>query len=235
MDFFSTDNDALIPIAVGLIFAVVIGVAIGSAYKNKKRREANRLLADKHGWHYMDEDSSLTNLANSEPFGKGYGRRARGVARGAHRDHDFVTFGYEYYTESRDSDGNTDRDYHHFTVSAVNIGAHLPVIRLTPEGFGAKFVKAFGARDLEVESHAFNERWRVWTEEDKVAHAILPPDMIAHLLKPEYEDFPLIIENGLLYTFRDGKQDLSDLYARLDPLVDMLAEVPDFVLDEHRS
>lgn len=233
MDFFNRDN--LIPIAFGLIFAIVIGSGIWSAYKNRKRREANQELAKKHGWHYMAEDPTLTDLATSEPFGRHKGQRAKGVARGTYRDHDFVTFGYEYYTESSDSDGGTDRDYHYYTVSAIAIGAHLPVIRLTPEGFGAKVVKAFGARDLEVESHAFNERWRVWTEQERVAHAILAPDMIAHLLKPEYEDFPLIIENGLLYTHRDGRQDLSDLYARLDPLVDMLAEVPDFVLAEHRK
>lgn len=235
MDLSSIHWPSLFPYVVGAIIVLAIAFKIVSFIRDRKRREANAQLAQARGFDYRDEDSTLISLGSDEPFNRGFGRRARGAVRGTYRERSFVSFGYSYYTESRDSEGKTSRSYHYYVVTAVDIGAHLPLIKMTPEGWGDSLVKAFGGRDLEVESAAFNDRWLVWTKEEKVAHAMLAPDMIAQLLKPEYEDFPLIIELGRVYTYSKGKQDLTTLDARLDPLVDFLDEIPEFVLADFRS
>lgn len=229
------DWPTLFPYVIGGILVLAVVFKIVGVIRDRKRREANAELARARGFDYRQEDPSLISLGSTEPFNRGFGRRARGATRGTYRDREFVSFGYSYYTESRDSDGKTTRSYSYYVVTAVDIGAHLPLIKMTPQGWGDSLVKAFGGRDLEVESAAFNDRWLVWTKEEKVAHSLLAPDMIAQLLKPEYEKFPLIIELGRVYTYASGKQDLTTLDERLDPLVDFLDEIPAFVLKDHRS
>lgn len=235
MDLSNIHWPSLFPYVVVGIIVLSIAFKIVSAIRDRKRREANAELAAARGFDYRDEDPTLISLGSDDPFNHGFGRRALGAVRGTYRGRDFVSFTYTFYTESRDSDGDTSRSYHYYVVTAIDIGAQLPLIKMTPESWGDSVAKAFGARDLEVESAAFNDRWLVWTKEERIAHAILAPDMIAQLLKPEYEDFPLIIELGRVYTYSKGKQDLTTLDARLDPLVDFLDEIPDFVLADHRS
>lgn len=111
-----------------------------------------------------------------------------------------------------------------YSVEQLELAAVLPPVMLLPEGGYDKLMATLGGKDLNVESAAFNARWRVVTEDPAAAHAILHPRMMERLLGPGLEGMAICVDGGALLSWWPG---LTPVPAALDRLhvLDELADL----------
>lgn len=213
-------------IALGIYFAV-------KAFKEAKRRKAAIASVVAHyGLGYLPEDRERTRYFTSTPFGIGDNRRARDVVWGEFDGRAFETFAYSYETETTDSDGNTTTTTHRFQVTWVPLPARLPTLRLTADNKLKRLGKKLGARDLDTESHEFNQRWKVWYQDERVAHAMLTPRMIERFLAPDTAGRGYVFEGNTLFTYKQGVSDLTDIREVVSRLHDTVDLVPKFLFED---
>ena len=224
----------VLPLAFAALVALVILAAVRTWKGNKRRRQANLAFAGGRGWSLVPEDPAFVDFCVTAPFGLGDGRRATEVTRGTYRDRGFVAFGYQYDTESTDGQGHSTRTTHHLRIASVAVAGRIPIVRITPEGVFSRMAEAMGGRDIDVESEDFNRHWRVWSKDQRAAHAILAPNVIQRLLQPDASSRPFVFEPGLLMTYEAGPRDLTVAEERLDRLCDVADLVPKFLADDYR-
>jgi len=223
---------AIIGIVAFLVVVVVIGIVGWRG--DRRRRERNASFAVSQGWSYLAEDPSLVFLCSTKPFGVGDRQRATEAIRGNHRGRGFVVFCYQYDTTSTDSEGHTTRTTHYVQVASIEEPGRMPIVRITPENPFSRVAEALGGKDIDVESEDFNRRWRVWTRDPKVAHAILVPTVIDRLLQADAQKVPFVFEPGLLATYADGKLDLVTFVSRVDLLCGIADLIPKYLADDYR-
>lgn len=81
-----------------------------------------------------------------------------------------------------DKQGNRALRQLRYTVVLAG-GLHdLPEAWIEPQGKADGALLALGARDVDVESAAFNDEWRVYTTDVRAAHGFLSPRVISHLI-----------------------------------------------------
>lgn len=215
---------------IGFIAFLVIG---GGAWylaglAERKRHERNRVYAARMGWDYLPEDSSLVEQFESSPFGVGRSRHATDAMRGFVRERGFVVFGYRYVTGS-----GKNRTVHDLKVSAVRVPGHIPLVRISPENPATRLVSVFGGTDVEVESEEFNRRWRVWSRDERAAHALLTPRMIDRFLSDDLTWKSVAFEPGYLVMCSNGKLDLPSTSLPFDTLCDIADLVPAFLAQDY--
>ena len=225
---------ALIPLVFGGFLLLVVVVAVVGYLQAKRRREGMAAYAASRGWSYTDDDPTLLDRFEGAPFGTGEDRRAFNVLRGRDRDRPVVVFDYEYVTTSTSTDANghshTERHTHSFSVVAVNTGAVMPALAVTPEGMISRFFGRLTNTDIELESEDFNRAFRVTCPNRRFASDVLHPRMMELLLR--FPDLAWRFDADSLLTVRDGNNDIPDIEARLGVLDAILDEVPDFVWRE---
>ena len=230
---------AVMFLVVPLLMAAVIALgvfAVVRAYKEGKRRKATiAATVAAYGLGHVPEDPARTTLFTSAPFAIGESRRARDVVWGAFDGRPFETFAYSYETTSTDADGDRTTTTHHFQVTWVPLPAPLPTLRLTADNGLLRLAAKLGARDLKVESHEFNQRWKVWFEDERTAHAILTPRMIERFLAPDTARRGYVFEGRMLFTYTRGQSDLSDLHQVVTGLYSILDLVPQFLFEYRRA
>jgi hypothetical protein len=153
------------------------------------------------------------------------------VLRGSLNGVQCVTFTHHF--EIRD-DGNRGAD-HAFQVSLVEIPVVLPRLEVVPEGVAAKFAKALGGRDLDVESHEFNRRWRVLCRDARYAHAVLDPRMVERLLEPDAWELAIRIDGGAVMAWQAGRVGTADLARRLGVLTAVARRIPAHVVRDYQE
>ena len=82
-----------------------------------------------------------------------------------------------------------------------------------------------GAKDLEVESHEFNQQWKVWFADQRAAHAIFTPRMIERFLQPDVGGRAFTFEGSALVGISPQVSDLGDLpmvVGALNSIVDLM-------------
>ncbi len=213
---------------------VIVLVAIISWRTDQRRRQQNASFAASQGWSYLAEDPSLVDWCSTKPFGEGDRQRATEATRGTHRGRNFVVFGYQYDTESTDSKGHTTRMTNYVQIASIEVAGRMPIVRITPESAFSRMAEALGGKDVEVESEEFNRRWRVWSRDARVAHAILVPTMIDRLLEADAQKVPFVFEPGLLMTYTEGMLNLPRFVSRVDLVCGVADLVPKFLAEDYR-
>lgn len=218
-------------LGVGLLIAPVVliaGLIVFSVQDQKRRLQACRDWCTRSGWALVGSDRSLSGRWHGAPFDVGRSRRASEVVTGRFRGHPVTSFGYQYTTGS----GKNQHTVRHHVV-AMALPVRLPTLQLTNDGFGASLAKSFGGQDIQFESVAFNEAWRVESPDPRTAHAVLHPRLMERLLAPDARRLSIRIEGSDVLCWVSGRQQLEAIAAHATVLADVVGSVPRFVWQEH--
>ncbi|UFU06162.1 hypothetical protein [Ruania halotolerans] len=202
-----------ISIVMWIAFPAIIVVAIVVGIRNaKKRRERLAAWAAARGWNFSRSGQHMVGRWQSPPFGRGSSRRAENLLTGDFHGRAAVSMTYQYTTGS-----GKNRSTHYFHVLALHLPAPLPWLQLTPEGAGAAIAKFFGGQDVEFESSAFNDAWRVKGPEGQFPYDVIHPRMMERLLQPDAIGRSISIEGQDILLHVSGRQQIEtiDLYLNL--------------------
>ena len=169
-----------------LVIVAVIGVAIFSYYRKKKRREEFAAFARSNGLQYSAHDTHGVLTWPFSLFARGDGRGAENVVWGPWKDGGPVTaFDYWYYTESTDSKGNRTRSYRRFSCAVIEVPAAFPNLEIARENVMTRLADGMGMEDIEFESPEFNRRYNVKAGERRFAYELLDARMLEWLARPD--------------------------------------------------
>lgn len=210
-----------------MLLAVPAVVALGIWYR-RHRVGLARTFAQSVGWEYIGSDPGLVSRWYGTPFDVGRSRRTSEVVSGRFQGRPATSFGYRYTTGS----GKNQSTYT-FHVVAIDLPAYLPTLELTPDGLGAKIAKGLGGQDIQLESEAFNARWRVEARDQKFAHDVVHPRLMERLLAPDASGLSLRIEGTSILTWTMGSPRYEDVARRLQVLCAIADAVPRFVWLDH--
>ena len=214
--------------AIGfMIFAAVKG------YQEGKRRKAaiDATVAMNHLGHIQEDDSRVSYFS-SPPFGAGDSQRARDIVWGTLSGRPFETFAYSYETHTTDSEGHRSTTTHYFQITWVPLPGPLPTLRLSSDNALLRGLTHLGARDLDVESHDFNQRWKVVADDERVGHAVLTPRMIERFLQPDVGGRTFAFEGAALMSASPQVSDLGDLQMVVTALHSIVDLIPPFLFDD---
>lgn len=213
---------------VVIAFVAVAAVAVvpptGAWYLwslfERRRLAAMARFAESRGWSFEAQDKAWTGIAEGEPFGEGWGWKARYVMRGSHAGLPSVVFEYRWVTLLGDF-----RRTRRAGVYAVALPVDLPSVHIRSERF-----MDMTRQDLELESEAFNEAFRVWAGDERFAYDLLNARTMEALLASR----ALIVQirGRYLVATLDGGLDLEWVDYSLDLLAGMVARLPDLVWTE---
>jgi hypothetical protein len=233
---------------VALILAVlVIGGFMGVlAYRaNQRRLAALQDFVAGNGWTWLGDDDRWVDVWPVAPFGEGRGRRVRECVAGEYRQVPFLSFTYEYYTESttRDANGNTQttRHWHRFDVAVLRIGAPIPDLHLSPEGVVSRLLDGLTGRDIDLESDAFNRAFRLHCADRKFATDVFGPRTMEYVLSRHPVSFDFVRGDALMCRDHrrsstpevwgpgDPTRPVGEGTAPFDVMLTVLVGIPDFV------
>lgn len=208
----------------GLLPLLFAGLAIGLMYlarlERQRRRAAALAFARAHGWTYTQEVPGLVHRWRSAPFGQGRSMHASDVITGAFHGRQFVSFEYQYTTGSGKS-----RSTWHYHVVALSLPVPLPWLQLSPEGAGAAVDKFFGGQDIEFESEAFNDTWRVQAPPGQYAFDFIHPRMMDRLMALDAVGKQITVEGSDIVVAVPGRQVLD----AIDVNVNLLYGIADLI------
>lgn len=208
----------LVPLAfVGLVVVVLV---VG--HRQAKRRQAEtRAFAQSRGWAYHDQVNGLVNRWQGSPFGRGGGRRATEVLTGDFHGMQAISFRYQYTV----SNGKSSSTYQ-FHIAALHLPVALPWLRLTSENVGTSVARFFGGQDVQFESQAFNEAWRVEASPPpQYAYDFIHPRMMERLLAPDARGQAINVQGADIYVWTTGQRRLE----MVDPQLNLLYGVVDLI------
>src|SRR5689334_18429196 len=136
-------------------FSAVIALAVWQARRRRAFLDARAQAAAQLGWYPAPPNPWLVDVA------AGIYQRGRPgeMVAGDFRGRGMCALDYTYTTTtSSGPDGQTTTTTHHVFVVALNLPVALPRLRLTMD---SKFRRFFGGRDIELESKAFNDAFRI--------------------------------------------------------------------------
>lgn len=111
-----------------------------------------------------------------------------------------------------------------YTVVMASGLRNLPQSWIEPQGKGDAALLALGAQDVDVESAAFNDEWRVFTTDTRAAHGFLSPRVIDHLVEASAGSYSIALEGGHMVTAVSGWAGGVEEVKRLVHLVTGLVE-----------
>lgn len=210
---------------------LLVLVALGAGawllwHLEQQQRARYRAFARERGWTYTPRDDALVRRFRGEPFGRGTGRRATSVLRGQYAGRAAVVFDYRFVTRSSNGQQTTTQT-HRFTVVALQLPAALPRLELTPENALTRLGGALGLADLELESEDFNRRYRVRSDDRRLAYDVLHPRTIEQLLALPTLNLRLDGADAVLW--ERGTTSLPEVPARLAVLSQLLDGIPSYV------
>jgi hypothetical protein len=221
----------LFPLVFIAAIAFMVFAAVRGYRAAQRRREAIAAMVAANGWLHVAEDPSRAELFTSPPFRTGDHRRARDIIWGTIADRPFETFAYSYETHTTDSKGHRSTTTHHFHVTWVPLPGPVPTMRFTSDNALLRAATLLGARDLKVESHEFNQRWKVWCEDESAGHGVLTPRMIERFLEPDLRGRSVVIEGRCLMSYTEGQSDLTEIPATVATLYSIAGLIPAFVFE----
>lgn len=193
-----------------------------------RRRRIVAEWAARNGWTVVGSDPGYATRWQGRPFRLGRNGRATEVLVGRFDGRPATSFTWQYTTGSGK---NRSTVSHH--VVAVALAAYLPTVELTHDGFGARLEKSLGGQDIQFESEAFNQVWRVQAAMPRSAHDIVHPRLMERLLRPDAVGLSLRIEGSDLLCWASGVQRLDAIGRYLTVLTAVADSIPRFVWLEH--
>jgi hypothetical protein len=219
------------------VFVVVLAAALAglivwySFYRKKKRRLALAGFAAQHRLRYSRQDPFDLIRLGFNLFSLGDGRGCENVVYGdwqgmATREADFW-----YYTESSNSKGNRNRNYHYFSMVVVDAQAYFPHVTVQKETLGTRLAGHLGFHDIEFESEDFNREFRVKAGHQEFAFQLIDARMIRWMLSTDGRfGFEVNGPNLLVYQRRVSPSELLPLFGTAKAFVD---HVPRLVWNEY--
>jgi hypothetical protein len=216
------------------VFAVFVGVAVIAVLQwqaKQRRREFLHQWALQHAFEYAADDNGLPRQYPFALFDRGEGRGCDNVIKGTWDGVPVVAADYWYYTTSTDSEGNTSRDYDHFSVVVASLDAWLPRVRVEHENLFTRLADHVGLRDIDFESEEFNRRFNVKCDDRAFAFKLLDARMIHWLLGPGAE-FCVEVngDHALLWRGQIPPERVPELLSAVKGFV---GEVPRLVWNEY--
>jgi hypothetical protein len=210
--------------------AALTGLAGGAALA-LDRRHARRLscAADRLGWSYAPRGDAGTLGLPGEPFDRGLRHTARHVLTGTCGGRAGVAFEHRRRLPVVRPDGSASSVEQVHAVGVMRLPAFLPLVELVPAGRLGRVLP----RGLELESEAFNARYRVRTHDPRLAYEVLSPRTMQLLL--DAPPLRLRLLGGSAVTWRQGPLDPPEVLARLAVVAAVLDAVPARVWRDHGS
>lgn len=222
---------SLLPLAIVGFVGLVMLVAVFGYLAEKRRREELAAYAASRGWTWTRRDDRWCDSFTDAPFGTGHNRQAHNILQGWYDGRPFVGFDYVFHTTetSTDSQGrSSSREVSHwYSVLGLQIGAQVPNLAVTPEGFFGRAIGRLLNRDIELESEQFNRAFTVTCEDRRFATDVLHPRLMEHLLTAP--DVAWRMSNGYLLTVEDGRHSPADIDRRVAVIDSILDSVPEFL------
>jgi hypothetical protein len=203
-----------------LAFSGVIALAI---WQSKRRRDfllARAAAAAQYGWYHAPPNPWLVAVAS------GIWQRGKPgeMIAGDFRGRGMCALDYTYTTTSTGTDGQTQTTTHQVFVVALNLPVALPPLRLTMD---SKFQRLFGGRDLELESKAFNDAFRINCADNRYASAVLHPRLMEWMLHNPGLEWQL--SGNALVSWGTGSFTIPDVIARLEVMNRVIDLLPPIV------
>ena len=226
-------------VAVWIVAACILAVVAGTAWsvwdfvRSRRMHDEYRDFAKAHGWTYAPASYAFNRRFAAFPFGHGSGRRQESVVSGTFNGQECATFAHVF--ETRRHGDASPMAVHAYQVTLAELPVALPRIDIVPENLPAAIAKALGGGDVDVESHAFNQQWRVIAADARYAHAVLDPRMIERLLHPDVEGMGVRIDGGAVYVWTMGRQSAANLARRLSVVSGIARRIPDHVIREYKE
>jgi hypothetical protein len=207
-----------------LAFSGVIALAIWQSRRRRDFLRARAYAAAQYGWYLAPPNPWLVQVAAGL-----YQRGKPGeMIAGDFRGRGMCALDYTYTTTSTGSDGQTQTTTHQVFVVALNLPVALPPLRLTMD---SKFKRLFGGRDLELESKAFNDAFRVSCADNRYASAVLHPRLMEWMLHNPGLEWQL--SGNALVSWGGGSFTIPDVIARLEVMNRVIDLLPPFVLRDY--
>lgn len=224
---------ALLPVLLGLAVVVVLAFAVLGWVAERRRREALFAWSVDRAWSFAPGDPRLVDLLPGAPFGRGHSRQVRTVLRGRWGSREALALDYRYKQTSGSGKDRRTRTYDHAVV-ALHLPVPLPRVHVGPESVFDRVLQAFGADDIEIESHDFNRRYRVEARDRRAAVAILHPRLVELLTSVEPAEWrsDFSSEGPVLVSWWSGALEPAALQHRLVLLDRIVASVPDWLWRE---
>lgn len=166
-----------------VILLVGAGVAYGSYWLKKKRRDELAVFAKQYQLSYSKDDPfGLLIMYPYELFARGDGRGCENVLSGAWQSLAVKETDYWYYDESTDSKGHRTKSYHHFSALIVDLPLRAPYLTLARENILTMLADHVGLKDIEFESEQFNREFNVKSGDREFAFKLIDARMEQFLL-----------------------------------------------------
>ncbi len=215
----------------GFVVVAVTVLVVGFVLE-QKRRDRLMQFALKRGWQYTGEVPALCDRWPGTPFGRGDHPKARNVLSGTESGRPFTAFDYTYETHSSDSKGNRTTTTHRWAVVVVPMQGFLGHVEVQRESALERMAGAVGlSRDIDLESEAFNRRFRVSSASPKLASDVLTPRTMQYLLAMDAEGWRTCGSD--LVGFSEGRLDPAEVVKTCAVLGTVHAGVPTFVWKDH--
>ncbi|TDE99026.1 hypothetical protein EXU48_02235 [Occultella glacieicola] len=212
---------AIVALVFGGVVAAVVGLVLLVRRANRRRRAANAHWAASRGWRYDPQVHGLERRWQSPPFGQGSRRSATDVFTGLFHGRQALSFTYTYVTSS----GENSTTHHHH-VLALQLPVPLPWLQLSPDGAGSSIAKFFGGQDIEFESAAFNEVWRIQGPPGQYPFDFIHPRLMERLLAPDAVGRHITVEGRDLLLWVHGAQQIQNIDPYLNLLYGIVEAIP---------
>ncbi|MGH8876488.1 MAG: hypothetical protein ACRD0P_03970 [Stackebrandtia sp.] len=210
---------AIIPV-LGALAAIGVAAWVLAVVLRRRRIARLKRWGAEHGFTYYEWDDRLTWLSSAYPFN----------ARREYGHHVFHGRRHGRYIIFGEHHGHEGRQGRKHQLVAVQLPAECPFLDISQETVGSRMAAVFGVRDLQLESQAFNDHFKIDTATDRFAYDILTPRVMSWLLDDERgRVLPWRIEDDWLLTWRYGRFDESDALLYLRFLFDLFDRVPDYL------
>jgi hypothetical protein len=198
--------------------------AVRAVRRERVRVAGLQQLAATRGWSWTARDDAWLAALPGPPPGLGArGPRAEHVLRGPCGGRELVAFDASVRTHTYDPNGVASTTVHRTTVLALRLPAALPRVELRAARRGDGLVRLLGGT-VELESADFRARYRVRSDDPRVASALLPARSLQLLL--DRSDVDVHLEGRWAVSRAAGRLEPTGLLERLDTLGALLDAVP---------
>lgn len=205
-----------------LVVAVMSLVAVGGYLAQKKRAEHLMRFAQAKGLTYEKRNDAWANMEWGYPFGAGRAQKARHVMTGHLDGRPVVTFAHEYTTGSGD-----DRRTVYTMVTAIQISRAFPKLKVGLEGVTGRFARKVGFKDIELESEAFNRKYKIECNNRKFAYDVLHPRFMEWMIAINSSGFT--IAGPYVVIHRAGRLKEQEIDANFAYISTVIEHMPGFV------
>ncbi len=214
-------------LALVVVGAVVAGLIAWEWWSRTRHAGEAERFAATHGWEHTPRTAAYSTRFAGHPFDLGgTSVRQEDVLRGAYGGVRCATFTH-IVERQRDGERTSAQV---FQVTLAELPVRLPRLDIVPESAASRVAQMLGGVDIEVESHAFNARWRVISRDRRYGHDVIDPRMIERLLADDAQGRSIRIDGGAVLVWSAGREGVGSLAARLGVVSGIARRIPAHVL-----